>query len=59
MAESVDDETQQMLQDFLIAYDNEAYFTDVIKNPGARFIPCDISDYEPIIELNNIMNVEQ
>lgn len=59
VAESVDDETKQMLQDFLIDYDNEAYFTDVIKKPGARFIACDISDYEPIIELNNIMNVEQ
>ena len=58
VAESVDDQTKQMLQDFLINYDNEAYFTDVIKKEGARFIACDISDYEPIIELNNVMNAE-
>ena len=59
VAESVDDETQQKLQEFLISYDNEAYFTDVIKNPTARFVACDISDYEPIIELNRVMNVEE
>ncbi len=58
VAESVDEQTRQMLQDFLISYDNEAYFTDVIKKEGARFIACDISDYEPIIELNNVINVE-
>lgn len=55
----VDDETKQKLQDFLIAYDNETYFTEVIKNEGARFVACDISDYEPIIELNQIINAEE
>ena len=55
----VDDETKQKLQEFLIAYDNETYFTEVIKNEGARFVACDISDYEPIIELNQIINAEE
>ena len=31
-------------------------FTDVIKVPGARFVECDLSDYEEIIELNKIIN---
>lgn len=56
VAESMDEETRQMLKDFLVAYDNEDYFTQVIKKEGARFIECDMSDYEPIIELNQIIN---
>ena len=54
----VDDETQAKLQEFLIAYDNEEYFTDVIKKEGARFIECSVEDYADIVELNNIMNEE-
>ena len=56
VAEHVDQETRDKLTDFLTSYDNEAYFTDVIKVPGARFIECDMSDYEDIIELNKIIN---
>ena len=52
----IDEETRQKLQDFLVSYDNEAYFTEVIKNEGARFVACDLSDYEPVIELNQIIN---
>lgn len=37
-------------------YENEDYFADVIKVPGARFIECDMSDYQEIIELNQIIN---
>lgn len=55
---SVDDELQAKLVEFLTAYDNEAYFTDVIKKEGARFVACDISDYEPIVELNQTINAE-
>lgn len=58
VASSVDEETKAKLQEFLVAYDNQAYFTDVIKKDNARFIECSISDYEDIIELNNIMNEE-
>ena len=56
VAEHVSDEVRQTLTDFLTSYDNEQYFTDVIKVPGARFIECDMSDYEDIIELNKIIN---
>ena len=45
----VSDEVRQTLTDFLKLRDNEQYFTDVIKVPGARFIECDMSDYEDII----------
>jgi phosphonate transport system substrate-binding protein len=54
--EHVPEELRQTLTDFLTSYDNEQYFTDVIKVPGARFVPCDMSDYEEIIELNKIIN---
>lgn len=56
VAEHVSDEVAQMLTEFLTGYDNEQYFTDVIKVPGARFVECDMSDYEEIIELNKIIN---
>lgn len=56
VGEHVDQETRDKLTQFLTSYENEDYFTDVIKVPGARFIECDISDYEEIIELNKIIN---
>ncbi len=56
VAEHVSQETRDMLTEFLTTYDNEDYFTDVIKVPGARFVECDMSDYEDIIELNKIIN---
>lgn len=56
VAEHVDQETRDMLTEFLTSYDNEQYFTDVIKVPGTRFIACDMSDYQEIIELNKIIN---
>lgn len=58
VAEHVDDETRQMLTDFLVAYDNQAYFTEVIKKDNARFIECSIEDYAAVIELNKILNEE-
>lgn len=56
VGEHVTQETRDLLTEFLTAYDNEQYFTDVIKVPGARFVACDMSDYEEIIELNKIIN---
>lgn len=56
VGEHVNKETRNKLTEFLTAYENEEYFTDVIKVPGARFIECDMSDYEDIIELNKIIN---
>ena len=59
VAASVDEETRQLLTEFLTSYDNEAYFTEVIKKEGARFIECDLSGYEPIIELNQVINAAE
>lgn len=56
VGEHVDEETRTQLTEFLTSYDNEEYFADVIKVPGARFVECDMSDYEEIIELNKIIN---
>lgn len=56
VAEQVDQATRDKLVEFLTSYDNEQYFTDVIKVPGARFVECDMSDYEDIIEPNKIIN---
>lgn len=52
----VDQETRDKLTEFLTSCENEDYFADVIKVPGARFIECDMSDYQEIIELNQIIN---
>ena len=56
VAEHVDQATRDKLVEFLTSYDNEQYFTDVIKVPGARFVKCDMSNYQDIIELNKIIN---
>lgn len=56
VGEHVDETTRTQLKEFLTTYDNEDYFTDVIKVPGARFVECSMSDYEDIIELNKIIN---
>lgn len=56
--EDMSAETRQQFQDFLTSYENEEYFTQVIKKPGARFVACDVSDYADIIELNKIINME-
>lgn len=52
----MDQETRDKLTEFLTSCENEDYFADVIKVPGARFIECDMSDYQEIIELNQIIN---
>lgn len=58
VGEDVTEEVRNALSEFLTSYDNEAYFTEVIKKEGARFVPCSTEDYEAIIELNRIMNEE-
>ncbi len=52
----LDDETKAKLVEFFTKYDNETYFTEVIKKPGARFVECTNETYQPIIELNNNLN---
>ena len=56
VGEQVDEDTRKLLTDFLTSYDNETYFTDVIKVPNARFVECDLSDYQEIIDLSNVIN---
>ena len=58
LSADVDDETKKLLIKFLVEYDNEAYFTDVIKKENARFIECSIADYETVIQLNKVLNEE-
>lgn len=52
------EEMQKKITDFLTAYENEEYFEQVIKVKDARFVECSVSDYEPIIKLNDIINAE-
>ena len=58
IGKTVDADLRETLIDFLTSYDNEQYFTDVIKVEGARFVECSIADYEPIITLNKNINAE-
>lgn len=58
ISKNVNEETKEMLVKFLVEYDNEAYFTDVIKKENARFIECSIADYETVIKLNKVLNEE-
>ena len=58
VAKSMDETLKKKLKEFLIQYDNADYFNLVIKKDNARFIDCSIGDYEPIIELNKIINAE-
>lgn len=56
VAEQVSEENKKKLQDFLVKYDNEDYFSNVIKLPKSRFVEASMADYEKIIELNKIIN---
>ncbi|MBQ9091572.1 MAG: phosphate/phosphite/phosphonate ABC transporter substrate-binding protein [Anaerotignum sp.] len=58
IGKTVDADMREMLIDFLTSYDNEQYFTDVIKVEGARFVECTLDDYAPIITLNKNINEE-
>lgn len=52
----MDADLRKKVTEFLLSYDNEAYFTKVIKVKGARFVEASKTDYDPIIELNNLLN---
>lgn len=58
IGKTVDADMRETLIDFLTNYDNEQYFTDVIKVEGARFVECTLDDYAPIITLNKNINEE-
>ena len=51
-------ETRAKIQAFLQAYDDEAYFAQLLKVPGARFVPCTEADYQPILDLCLSLNGE-
>ena len=59
VSKNMDEELKNQLQQFLINYDNEAYFEKVIKVPGARFIETSLEDYRIVIDLNKTMNTEE
>ena len=52
----MDQNLRKTLTDFLLQYNNEDYFTKVIKVKGARFVEASKTDYQPIIELNQLLN---
>lgn len=52
ISKNVNAEMQNTLTKFLVEYNNKEYFNKVIKKPDARFVQCDMNDYQPIIELN-------
>ena len=58
ISKDVSEETKQLLIKFLVEYDNQTYFREVIKKENARFIECSIADYETVIQLNNVLNEE-
>ncbi len=47
---------REKLTKFVLNYQNEDYFTKVIKVPGARFVEASLKDYQPIIDLNKLMS---
>ena len=56
VSKDMDDDLKKAVTDFLIEFDDSAYFEEVIKNPDARFVECSIDDYKDIIELNSVLN---
>jgi phosphonate transport system substrate-binding protein len=44
------------VKNFILTYQNDKYFEDVVGTKGARFIPCTLADYQSIIDLNHSMN---
>lgn len=55
---SVPPETREKIRAFLTAYDDETYFAQLLKVPGARFVPCSEADYRPILDLYLALNGE-
>lgn len=56
ISKNINAEMEQKLTSFLTKYDNKEYFNKVIKKANARFVQCDIKDYQPIIDLNKNIN---
>lgn len=52
----MDQNLRRTLTEFLLQYANEDYFSKVIKVKGARFVEASKADYQPIIELNQMLS---
>ena len=52
----MDQNLRKTLTEFLLQYANEDYFAKVIKVKGARFVEASKADYQPIIELNQMLS---
>lgn len=52
----MDKDLRAKVTDFLLKFDNADYFIKVIKVKGARFVEASLKDYQPIIELNDLIN---
>lgn len=58
VSEDMSDDIKEKLTKFMVEYDNQDYFSDVIKKENARFVECSIDDYETVIKLNKVLNDE-
>lgn len=55
---SVSPEFREKVTRFLVGYADEAYFAQLLKVPGARFVACGPEDYAPILRLHDTINIE-
>ena len=58
VARSVPPEKCEKIREFLVNYADEAYFSQLLKVPGARFVPCSEADYQPVLDLYLQLNGE-
>ena len=58
VARSVPPEKREKIREFLVNYADEAYFSQLLKVPGARFVPCSEADYQPVLDLYLQLNGE-
>lgn len=57
VSKTVNEDLKKTLTKFLVEYNNKDYFDKVIKKADARFVECSMEDYQPIVELNENINV--
>ena len=56
VSKTVNEDLKKTLTKFLVEYNNKDYFDKVIKKADARFVECNMEDYQPIVELNKNIN---
>ncbi|MDR2180761.1 MAG: phosphate/phosphite/phosphonate ABC transporter substrate-binding protein [Synergistaceae bacterium] len=52
---ALDPELKRKVKEFLIAYNNEAYFDQFHGSPTGRYLECSPEEYRDIIELNDLL----